>query len=142
MDMTLYPYAKSIHLLFIISWMAGLFYLPRIFVHYVEGRDAGEDVRRLKIMARRLYHFTSAMGVLALASGLTLRLGFGFAGGWVHVKLLMVAGLVGYHVSTRVFMKRMQADAPLPRSVTLRWYNEAPLLFLLPILWLVVFKPF
>ena len=142
MNTALYPYAKVIHLLFIISWMAGLFYLPRIFVHYVEGLGAGEDVRRLKVMARKLYHFTSAMGVLALASGLVLWLGVGFGGGWVHVKLALVLGLVGYHVSTRVFMKRMQADLPLPRSVTLRWYNEAPLLLLLPILWLVVFKPF
>jgi putative membrane protein len=142
MSMALYPHAKVVHLLFVIAWMAGLFYLPRIFVHYVEGQGAGEDVRRLRVMARKLYHFTSAMGVLALVSGITLWLAFGFGGGWVHVKLLLVAGLVGYHVSTRVFMKRMQADQPLPRSVTLRWYNEAPLLCLLPILWLVVFKPF
>src|SRR5687768_14731415 len=56
-------YAKAIHILFIISWMAGIFYLPRIFVHYVEGKSAGEDVRRLKTMARTLYHFASAMAV-------------------------------------------------------------------------------
>ena len=71
-------YAKTLHLLAIISWMAGIFYLPRIFVHYVEGQAAGEDVRRLKVMARKLYHFTSMVGVFALASGLWLWLGFGF----------------------------------------------------------------
>jgi len=135
-------YAKAIHLLFIISWMAGIFYLPRIFVHYVEGRAAGEDVRRLQVMARKLYHFASVMGVLAIASGLWLWLRFGFAGGWIHVKLLMVLLLVAYHISMRVFTKRLLRDAPLPAATTLRWYNELPLLILLAILWLVVVKPF
>ena len=90
MNPRLYPYVKVLHLLAIISWMAGIFYLPRIFVHYVEGQRAGEDVRRLKVMARKLYHFTSMMAVFALASGLWLWLGFGFGGGWLHVKLAMV----------------------------------------------------
>lgn len=135
-------YVKAIHILFIISWMAGIFYLPRIFVHYVEGRAAGEDTRRLKVMARRLYHFTSVMAVLALASGIWLWLGFGFAGGWIHAKLAMVLLLIGYHISTRIYMKRMQRDAPLPGATALRWYNELPLLILVVILWLVVVKPF
>jgi protoporphyrinogen IX oxidase len=135
-------YLKAFHLLAIISWMAGIFYLPRIFVHYVEGQTAGEDVRRLKVMARKLYHFTSMMAVFALASGTWLWLGFGFSGGWIHVKLLMVLLLLAYHISTRIYMKRMQRDAPLPSSTALRWYNELPLLILIAILWLVVLKPF
>lgn len=135
-------YAKALHLLAIISWMAGIFYLPRIFVHYVEGSAAGEDVRRLKVMARRLYHFTSVMAVFALSSGLWLWLGFGFSGGWIHAKLAVVLLLIAYHISMRVYMKRMQRDAKLPSSRALRWYNEAPLVLLLAILWLVVLKPF
>lgn len=136
-------YLKAVHLLFIISWMAGIFYLPRIFVHYAEGLAAGEDVRRLKVMARRLYHFTSMMAVLALATGLWLWLGyFRGAGGWIHAKLGMVVLLVAYHISARVFMKRMQRDAALPSPTVLRWYNELPLLILLPILYFVVVKPF
>jgi len=135
-------YSKAIHLLFIISWMAGIFYLPRILVHYVEGRAAGEDVRRLQVMARKLYHFTSMMGVLAIVSGLWLWLRFGFGGGWIHAKLTIVALLVGYHISLRVYTKRMQVDGKLPSSTTLRWYNELPLLILVVILWLVVLKPF
>jgi protoporphyrinogen IX oxidase len=142
LDPTIYPYAKALHLLAIISWMAGIFYLPRIFVHYVEGLKAGEDVRRLKVMARKLYHFTSMMAVFALASGLWLWLGFGFTAGWLHVKLLVVLLLIGYHISMRVYMKRMQRDAPLPSATTLRWYNELPLVLLIAILWLVVLKPF
>ncbi len=135
-------YLKALHILAIICWMAGIFYLPRIFVHYVEGKAAGEDVRRLKVMARKLYHFTSMMGVFALASGIGLWLGFGFRGGWLHAKLTLVLLLVGYHISMRVFMKRMQRDAALPSSTTLRWYNELPLLLLVGILYLVVVKPF
>jgi protoporphyrinogen IX oxidase len=142
MNAALYPYVKVLHLLFAISWMAGIFYLPRILVHYVEGQKAGEDVRRLKVMARKLYHFTSAMGVLAIVLGLTLWLGFHISGGWLHAKLTLVALLVVYHISTRVFVKRMQRDEPLPRAVTLRLYNEAPVLILLGILWLVILKPF
>jgi putative membrane protein len=136
-------HVKAIHLLFIISWMAGIFYLPRIFVHYVEGAAAGEDVRRLKIMARKLYHFTSAMGVLALASGIWMAvLVRAFSAGWLHAKITLVVLLVGYHISMRVLMKRMLRDAPLPAATTLRWYNELPLVLLIGILWLVVLKPF
>jgi protoporphyrinogen IX oxidase len=135
-------YAKAIHILFIISWMAGIFYLPRIFVHYVEGRAAGEDVRRLKVMARKLYHFTSAMGVLAIASGIWMWKAYGFSGGWLHAKLTMVLLLVAYHISMRVYTKRMQVDGKLPASTTLRWYNELPLVLLVAILYFVVVKPF
>lgn len=135
-------YLKVFHLLAIISWMAGIFYLPRIFVHYVEGQKAGEDVRRLQVMARKLYAFTSLMAVLALGSGSGLWLGFGFAGGWLHAKLLMVALLLGFHFSMRVLLRRLLAGSALPSSVALRWYNELPVLILLPILYLVVFKPF
>ncbi len=139
-------YLMAVHILFIISWMAGIFYLPRIFVHYVEGRTAGEDVRRLKVMARKLYHFTSMMAVFALVSGISLvvweaHLGMRFTG-WLHAKILMVVLLIAYHISMRVYMKRMQRDAPLPAATTLRWYNELPLLILAAILWLVVVKPF
>jgi putative membrane protein len=136
-------YVKSLHLLSIIAWMAGIFYLPRIFVHYVEGKGAGEDVRRLKVMARRLYHFTSMMAVFALASGIWLAsISFGFRAGWLQAKLGVVALLIAYHISARIFMKRMLTDAALPSATTLRWYNELPLLILLAILWLVVVKPF
>ncbi len=135
-------YSKAIHILFVIAWMAGVFYLPRIFVHYVEGLAAGESVERLKIMARKLYHFASAMGVLAIATGLWLWLRHGFTGGWLHAKLTLVALLVAYHISMRVYMKRMLKGGALPGSTALRWYNELPLVLLAGILWLVVVKPF
>jgi putative membrane protein len=142
MSLTLYQSAKVLHLFFIISWMAGIFYLPRIFVHFVEGSAAGEDVQRLKVMAKRLYHFTSMVAVFALASGIWLWVGMRFAGGWLHVKLAAVALLIAYHISMRIYMKRMQNGGQLPSATTLRWYNELPVIMLAVILCMVVFKPF
>jgi putative membrane protein len=135
-------YVKTAHVLMVMSWVAGIFYLPRIFVHYAEGQRAGEDVRRLKIMARRLYHFMSVMAVLALGTGAWLWLGYGITGGWLHAKLAMVALLVAFHIAMRVLMKRMQVDGALPGPTALRWLNEAPLLALIPILYFVIAKPF
>lgn len=135
-------YVKTAHVLFVMAWIAGIFYLPRIFVHYAEGRRAGEDVRRLKVMARKLYHFMSAMAVLALASGLWMWLGYGVTGGWLYAKLAFVVLLIVFHIAMRVLMKRMQADGALPGPTALRVLNEAPLLALLPILYFVIAKPF
>ena len=136
-------YLKVFHLLAIVSWMAGIFYLPRIFVHFVEGLKAGEDVRRLKVMGRKLYHFTSIMAVFAIVTGTTLWLLYWRGtGGWIHAKLALVLLLIAYHITMRVYMKRMQVDGPMPSSTALRWYNEAPVLILLGILYFVVLKPF
>ncbi len=140
-------YMKVLHLLAVFSWMAGIFYLPRIFVHYVAGQSAGEDVRRLAIMASKLYHFTSMMGVFALASGAALwywqaKLGF-VVSSWIHPKLAAVLLLVGYHISMRVFLKRLQRGDSLPTATSLRWYNELPVLLLLAVLYVVVIvKPY
>ena len=133
---------KSFHTLFVMSWMAGLFYLPRIFVHYAEGRAAGEDVRRLLIMARRLYGFMTIMALLAVASGTWLVLAYDYSGRWLDWKLVFVAGLAAYHLVCRAFTQRMQQGAPLPGPVALRFLNEAVLLLVVPILILVIVKPF
>jgi putative membrane protein len=137
-----YLIVKTAHVLMVMAWVAGLFYLPRIFVHYAEGQRAGEDVRRLKVMARKLYHFMSVMAVLAIVTGGWMWLGFGMTGGWLHAKLTMVALLVGFHVAMRVLMKRMQSDGALPSPTALRVLNEAPLIALIPILYFVIAKPF
>jgi putative membrane protein len=135
-------YIKTAHVLMVMSWVAGLFYLPRIFVHYAEGQRGGEDVRRLTIMARKLYHFMSVMAVLALATGGWLWLGYGITGRWLHAKLAMVLLLIAYHIAARVLMKRMQVGRALPGPVALRWFNELPLLALIPLLYFVIAKPF
>jgi putative membrane protein len=133
---------KALHLLAVIAWLAGLFYLPRIFVHYAEGRAAGEDVRRLLVMARRLFAFMSIMAFFALLFGLWLWLGFHDSGRWLMLKLLFVVGLVAYHLACRLLLLRLQRSATLPSAFALRMFNEAALLLVVPIILLAVVKPF
>lgn len=135
-------WVKAIHILFVMSWMAGIFYLPRIFVHFVEGQEAGEQVDRLAIMARKLYGFTTVMMVLALGSGFALWLVYGFAGVWLHVKLLFVALMVAYHFWARSRVKEIQAGHLDHSGIYYRWANEMPLVLLIVILVMVVVKPF
>jgi putative membrane protein len=135
-------WVKCFHVLAVMAWMAGLFYLPRIFVHYVEGRAAGEDVRRLVTMARRLYGFMTLMAIFALALGVWLWQGWGYQGRWLQWKLLFVCGLIAYHLACRHFVQRVQRDAPLPVGLAMRLFNEGALLLVVPILVLVVVKPF
>jgi putative membrane protein len=135
-------WVKCFHVLGVISWLAGVFYLPRIFVHYVEGSAAGEDVRRLKIMAARLYGFMTVMAIAALGFGLWLWLGYGFSGRWLNWKLVFVLALLGYHFYCRHLLNRMRHDRPLPGRIALRLLNEGALLIVVPILILVVVKPF
>jgi len=135
-------WVKTIHILFVMSWMAGIFYLPRIFVHFVEGQAANEQVDRLAIMARKLYGFTTVMMVLAIVSGFALWLVYGFAGGWLHAKLLFVALMVAYHFWARLRVQEMQTGRLDHRGIYYRWANELPLVLLIVILVMVVVKPF
>ncbi|MFT3905760.1 MAG: CopD family protein [Steroidobacteraceae bacterium] len=133
---------KCFHVLFVIAWMAGLFYLPRIFVHYVEGRAAGEDVRRLLIMAQRLARFMDVMAMIAMALGLWMMLGFGDTGRWLMAKLAFVLLLLLYHGVLHMLLGRARRGAALPGGVLLRVLNEAALLIVIPILIFAVVKPF
>jgi len=133
---------KACHVLFVIAWLAGVFYLPRIFVHYAEGRAQGEDVRRLILMARRLFGFMTLMAVLALAFGLTLWLVYHDTGLWLMIKLAFVLALLVYHALCRVLLGRLMREAPLPSALVLRLFNEAALLIVVPIVLLAVVKPF
>ena len=135
-------WVKMFHILFVIAWMAGAFYSPRILVHYIEGRDLGEDVRRLVIMGERLSKFSALMASLAIISGLWLWIFYGFRGNWLHAKLGFVILLIFYQVQTYVYTKKMTNNLLVKTSFYLRLYNEAALIFLIPILYLVVFKPF
>lgn len=133
---------KALHLIAVIAWLAGLFYLPRIFVHYAEGRAQGEDVRRLVVMARRLYGFMTLMALFALGFGLWLWLGFHDDGLWLMIKLAFVVALIGYHVSCRALLRRLIEQRPLPGPLALRLFNEGSLLLVVPIILLAVAKPF
>jgi putative membrane protein len=125
------------------SWMAGIFYLPRIFVHYVEAKKAGQEVDRLAIMAKKLYIFMTVMMLLAIGSGLWLWLAFWpLLMGWLHVKLFFVVLLLVYHWWTKQRMQEIQRGTIKEYGVNYRWLNELPLFLALIILIMVVVKPF
>src|SRR4051812_47369132 len=102
---------KSLHIVFVVSWFAGLFYLPRLYVYHAEATD-GPSNERFKVMERKLYRgiMTPTM-VLTLASGLWLWLGFGISGGWLHAKVTLVALLVAYHFWLGALRRDFAADA-------------------------------
>lgn len=132
---------KSFHLLFVISWFAGLFYLPRILVNLA--MEDNETARaRLLLMARKLYRFMTLLAVPALAFGLWLWLGYGIGGGWMHAKLALVILLVGYHHACGSLLKKFEQGRNTRSHVWFRWFNEIPVLILLATVILVVVKPF
>lgn len=136
---------KAIHILFMMSWMAGIFYLPRIFVHFVDGKEAGQDVARLAIMAKKLYGFMTIMMMLAIGSGIWLWLAYfpvAEGMGWLHAKIVFVVLLLVYHLWTKRRMKEMQEGHLDHSGVYYRWANEIPLLLASVIIVLVVLKPF
>jgi putative membrane protein len=133
---------KCFHVLAVMAWLAGIFYLPRIFVHYAEGRAADEDVRRLVIMAGRLYGFMTLMALFALSLGVWLWQAYAYSGLWLRWKLLFVVGLIGYHLACRVLVQRLRVNGPVPSGYALRWFNEGALLLVVPIVILAIVKPF
>lgn len=134
---------KSLHLIFVISWFAGLFYLPRIFVNLaMVAEDSTAERERLLLMAGKLYRFMLPLAVLALGFGFWLWLGYGFAGGWLHAKLTLVAVLVGYHFWCGRLLARFRQPGKTRGHVWYRWFNELPVLVLTAIVFLAVLKPF
>ena len=137
-----YVWVKTFHLVFVIAWMAAVFYLPRILVNVAEAGDEPAVRARLGLMGRRLYRFGHVMFALAAVLGVALWLHFGIAGGWLHAKLLLVALLLAYFIVSGRWLKRVDAGGGLPSSRALRWFNELPVLGLVAIVWLVLAKPF
>ena len=133
---------KALHIVFVVSWFAGLFYLPRLFVYHAQSTDAVSS-ERFKLMERKLYRgiMMPAM-ILTLASGLWLWLGYGFSGRWLDAKVTLVAALVAYHFWMRKYLGDFARDANRHTHVFYRWVNEAPTLLLVAIVILVVVKPF
>jgi putative membrane protein len=132
---------KALHIVFVTSWFAGLFYLPRIFVNLAMEGD-GPARERLLLMARKLYRFMTILAVPALAFGLWLWLGYGIGGGWMHAKLALVVLLLAYHHLCGRMLRGFAAGADRRSHVWYRWFNELPVLVLLAVVFLVVLKPF
>ncbi|MBL8390334.1 MAG: CopD family protein [Candidatus Accumulibacter sp.] len=134
---------KVLHLWMVVSWFAGLFYLPRIFVNLAMVPLGSEAERqRLLVMAGKLYRFMTPIGVLAIALGLWLWFGFGFGGGWLHAKTALVVLLVAYHAYCGRLLRDFAAEGNRRGHVWYRWFNELPVLLLLAVTYLAVVKPF
>ncbi|HEX8611560.1 MAG TPA: CopD family protein [Telluria sp.] len=132
---------KAFHIIFIASWFAGLFYLPRIFVNLAQETNTVANARLL-LMARKLLRFTTMLAVPAVLLGVWLWLGYGFRGGWMHAKLALVLLVIGYHHACGSLLKKFENGANKRSHVWFRYFNEVPVLLLAAIVILVVVKPF
>ena len=132
---------KAFHIIFVTSWFAGLFYLPRLFVNHAMETNT-EALARLALMEHKLYRFMLPLAVLALFFGLWLWLVYGITGAWLHAKLVLVAGLVAYHLYCGKLMRDFKASNNTKSHVWYRWFNEMPVLVLFVVVILVVVKPF
>ncbi|AUL46745.1 hypothetical protein BBB39_06935 [Bordetella trematum] len=138
-------WVKTFHIVFVTSWFAGLFYLPRIFVNLAEESD-NAALQRLLGMARRLYRFMTLLAVPAILLGLWLYIGYGIGmgpgNGWMHAKLLLVVFLIGYHHACGVMLRKFEQGRNKRPHTFYRWFNEIPVLLLVLVVALVVIKPF
>jgi len=138
---SIYLLIKALHIVFIASWFAGLFYLPRLFVNLAEETNpAARD--RLLGMARRLYRFSMILSVPAVLLGAWLWLGYGIQGGWLHAKLLLVFLTIGYHHMCGGILKKFERGVNTRSHKWYRWFNEVPVVLMLAIVILVTVKPF
>jgi protoporphyrinogen IX oxidase len=137
-----YFWVKSLHLLFVIAWLAAVFYLPRILLNINECAGQAVVQERLVLMGTRLYRFGHMMFGIALIFGMTLWMHFKIQGGWLHAKLLLVALLFAYFIVTGVMLKKSAAGGKLMSTTALRWYNELPVFLALGAIYLVIAKPF
>ena len=133
---------KSFHIIFMVTWFAGLFYLPRLFVYHATSRDEISN-ERFKIMERKLFYVIMTPGALiTIVLGLWLWLGYGFSGGWLNVKITLVAILAAYHVYCGKLLLDFKHDRNQHSHKFYRWLNEFPVPFLIAIIILVEVKPF
>ena len=140
--MQAYLWTKTAHVVFVIAFMASVFYLPRILVNLAEAGDEPAVRARLLLMGRRLYRFGHTMFGIAFVLGLVLWLHFGIVGGWLHAKLAFVALLLVHFIVAGRWLKGVDKGRALPSATTLRWFNELPVVLLVVIVYLVLAKPF
>jgi len=136
---------KTLHIVFMVTWFAGLFYLPRLFVyHALASADDRIGIERFKTMERKLYvGIMTPAAVLTIVFGLLLWLGYGITGGWLHAKLALVAVLVAFHIYLGRLLRDFRDDRNRHGHVFYRWLNEIPALpILVAVVYLVVAKPF
>jgi protoporphyrinogen IX oxidase len=139
-------WVKSLHVIFVVSWFAGLFYLPRIFVNLA--LETNPDARaRLLTMGRKLYRFTTILAVPAVVFGVWLFAGYGIGlrgpgNGWMHAKLFLVLCVIGYHHACGILLRRFEGGTSTRSERFFRMFNESAVLLLAAIVILVIVKPF
>jgi putative membrane protein len=134
-------WVKAFHIIFVTSWFAGLFYLPRLFVNHAMVDDKA-TLERLTLMEHKLYRFMMPLAVLAIAFGFWLWLGYGITGAWLQAKLILVSGLIVYHLYCGKILRDFKAGKNAHSHIWYRWFNEIPVLVLFAVIILVVVKPF
>ena len=138
----MYLWIKALHIIAVVCWMAGIFYLPRLFVYHSMSSDE-ISLERFKVMERKLYKGIMNPSMAAtFIFGIWLWVGYGFTGGWLFVKLLLVLSLLMYHIWCGAIIKKFEANEVKQGHVFFRFMNEAPVLLLIGIVILVVVKPF
>jgi putative membrane protein len=134
---------KALHIVFVASWFAGLFYLPRIFVNLAMETNPVVN-ERLLLMARKLYRFMTLLMIPALVLGLWLwmQYGIGEQSIWMYLKLVLVILLIGYHHICKSLLKKFENGENTHSHIWYRWFNEVPVLGMIAVVILVVVKPF
>ena len=140
----MYLWLKALHLIFVVCWFAGLFYLPRLLVHYADCEHP-ETKARLALMAHKLYRFVTPFLWLTVLFGSALILSnhdYYLRAGWLWLKLAGVAFLIGYHFQCGRYVRAVNEGRNQHGHVYYRFFNEIPVLFLFAIVLLAVLKPF
>jgi putative membrane protein len=132
---------KAFHIIFMVTWFAGLFYLPRLFVYHAMDGDE-TSLQRFQLMERKLFGIMTLGAVLTVVFGAWLWLGYGFSGDWLNAKLVLVALLIVYHAYLGKVMRDFREGLNRHSHVFYRWLNEIPAVMLVAIVVLVVVKPF
>ncbi len=138
-------WVKALHVIFMVTWFAGLFYLPRLFVYHVDVQDeAGR--RRFELMERKLFAIMTMGGVLTLVFGIWMLLDYAWAAygmaGWLHVKMMAVVLLVAYHAYCLKLMRDFRQGRNVFGATFYRWFNEFPVLILFVAVIMVIVRPF
>ncbi len=143
--MNAYLWVKTFHIVFVISWFAGLFYLPRIFVNLAMEKEPAA-INRLLQMAQKLYQFMTLLAIPALLLGFMLvgiyKIGVDGQSGWLHAKILIVLMISGYHYSCGRVLRKFKAGKNTRSHTYFRWFNEVPVILMTAAIILVVVKPF
>ena len=133
---------KAFHIIFMVTWFAGLFYLPRLFVYHAMSTDKLSNDRFIIMERKLLFGIMTPGGILTIIFGIWLWLGYGYNGTWLWLKILCVLALILYHIYCVKFFNQFKKNINTRSHIFYRWFNEVPVILLILITLLVVIRPF